>query len=89
MGGKEKNKHASQRTGSKQGGKGKIAVLGMLERGGELRTGVTPNLAARTVQTVIRENVKAGAALMTDEHGALVGLSNDYNHHPVNHSAGE
>jgi transposase-like protein len=89
IGGKEKNKHAWQRTGGKQGGAGKIAVLGMLERGGELRTGVTPNLSARAVQTVIRDNVATGAALMTDEHGAFVGLNDAYNHHRVNHSAGE
>lgn len=89
IGGKEKNKHAWQRTGGKQGGAGKAAVLGILERGGELRTGTTPNLSARNVQTVIRDNVAPGAALMTDEHGAFVGLSDAYNHHRVNHSAGE
>lgn len=89
IGGKEKNKHACQRTGGKQGGAGKIAVLGILERGGELRTGVTPNLSAKSVQTVIRSNVAKGAAVMTDEHGAFVGLQGDYNHHRVNHSAGE
>lgn len=89
IGGKEKNKHAWQRTGGKQGGAGKIAVLGMLEREGELRTGVTPNLSARNVQSVIRENVAPGTALMTDEHGSFVGLSDTYFHHRVNHSAGE
>lgn len=26
---------------------------------------------------------------MTDEHGAFVGLNDAYNHHRVNHSAGE
>lgn len=50
IGGKEKNKHAHQRTGGKQGGKGKIAVLGILERGGELRTGSTPSLSAKPVR---------------------------------------
>lgn len=89
VGGKEKNKHAWQRTGGKQGGAGKVPVLGMLEREGELRTGVTPSLSARNVQTVIRDNVEPGAALMTDEHGSFVGLGNTYNHHRVNHSAGE
>lgn len=89
VGGKEKNKHAHQRTGGKQGGKGKVAVLGMLERGGELRTGITPNLSAKSVQTAIRENVAKGASVMTDEHGAFLGLQGDYNHHRVNHSAGE
>lgn len=89
IGGKEKNKHASKRTGGKQGGKGKIAVLGILERDGELRTGVTPNLTAKSVQTVIRGNVAKGSSVMTDEHGAFLGLQGDYSHHRVNHSAGE
>lgn len=89
VGGKEKNKHAWQRTGGKQGGKGKIAVLGVLERGGELRTTITPDMGAKSVQRVIREHVEPGAALMTDEHGSFVGLSADYHHHRVNHSKGE
>ena len=61
----------------------------MLERNGELCTGATPNLSARNVQTVIRNNVKTGANVMTDENGSFVGLARDYNHHRVNHSAGE
>jgi transposase-like protein len=89
IGGKEKNKHAWQRTGGKQGGAGKIAVLGILERGGELRAEVTPNLRARTVQEAIRNHVEQGSAVMTDEHGAFIGLERDYNHHRVKHSAGE
>lgn len=89
VGGKEKNKHAWQRTGGKQGGAGKVPVLGLLEREGELRTGITPNLSARNVQSVIRENVAPGSSLMTDEHGAFLGLSDSYFHHRVNHSAGE
>lgn len=89
VGGKEKNKHAHQRTGGKQGGAGKVAVLGILERGGELRADVTPNLRARTVQDAIRANVAPGAAIMTDEHPAFTGLQGDYHHHAVNHSAGE
>ena len=89
MGGKEKNKHAVQRAGGKQGGKGKEAVLGILQRGGELRTGVTPNLRARTVQDAIRDNVAPGTALMTDDHPGFTGLNADFHHHTVNHSAGE
>lgn len=89
VGGKEKNKHASKRTGGTQGGKGKAIVLGMVEREGELRAGVVTDMKAKTVQTVVRANVEKGATLMTDEHGAFVGLSSDYSHHAVNHSAGE
>ncbi len=89
VGGKEKNKHAWQRTGGKQGGKGKIAVLGVLERDGELRTTITPNMGAKAVQAVIREHVETGANMLTDEHGSFVGLARDYTHLRVNHSAGE
>lgn len=89
IGGKEKNKHAWQRTGGKQGGKGKVAVLGMLERGGELRTMVTPSLRKGHVQDAIRSNVAKGAGLYTDEHPAFDGLRDDYIHLRVNHSAGE
>ena len=89
VGGKEKNKHRSQRTGGKQGGAGKVAVLGMLQREGELRTGITPNLSANSVQTAVRENVAAGALVLTDEHRSFQGLGRDYIHHTVNHSAGE
>lgn len=89
VGGKEKNKHAKDRKGGLQGGKGKIAVLGILERGGELRTGITPSLSAKNVQAAIRDNVKPGAAVMTDEHGSFLGLNDAYHHHRVNHSAGE
>ena len=89
IGGKEKNKHAWHRKGGTQGGAGKVAVLGILERGGELRTGRTPNLRAQTVQSAIRANVAPGANIMTDEHAGFIGLSRDFHHHTVNHSAGE
>lgn len=89
IGGKEKNKHASKRTGGKQGGAGKTAVLGMLQREGELRTGIVSSLGARAVQSAVRFNVDAGALLLTDEHASFQGLGRDYIHHTVNHSAGE
>ena len=89
IGGKEKNKHAWQRTGGKQGGAGKVAVLGILQREGELRTGLTPSLSARNVQSAVRDNVEAGSLVLTDEHPSFRGLSRDYIHHTVNHSAGE
>lgn len=89
VGGKEKNKHARNRVGGKQGGKGKAVVFGMLDRDGDLRTMHTNNLQAKTVQGIIREHVEAGSAVMTDEHPSFVGLSDNYYHHRVNHSAGE
>jgi transposase-like protein len=89
VGGKEKNKHARDRVGGLQGGKGKAVVFGMLDRDGDLRTMHTSSLQARNVQGIICENVEAGSTIMTDEHPSFVGLSPRYYHHAVNHSAGE
>ena len=89
IGGKERNKHRSKRTGGTQGGKGKAVVFGMLDRDGDLRTTHTPNLRAQTVQDIIIENVMPGSTMMTDEHPSFAGLSRSYYHHTVNHSAGE
>ena len=37
IGGKEKNKHLDKKTPGSQGGANKVAVMGILERDGELR----------------------------------------------------
>lgn len=89
VGGKEKNKHARDRKGGTQGGKGKAVVFGMLDRDGDLRTVHTSNLRAQTVQGIIAEHVEPGSTIMTDEHPSFVGLSSRYFHHAVNHSSGE
>jgi transposase-like protein len=88
-GGKEKNKHAWQRTGGKQGGKGKVAVFGILERGGELRTGTTPLPRAASVQKIVRDHVALTATLHTDYDHAFRALGETYDHRRVNHSKGE
>jgi transposase-like protein len=89
VGGKEKNKHADKRTGGKQGGAGKEIVLGVKQRDGELRMQVVKDMTGNTARAMVRENVKPGSTLMTDEDGAFRGLDRDYFHHTVNHSAGE
>ncbi len=82
MGGKDKNKHADKRGLQK-----KSIVLGMLERGGELRTLILRHLgeAAPTV----REHVFTGSAVITDEFTGYARFSDEYLHLSVNHSAGE
>jgi len=89
VGGKEKNKHANKRIPGSQGGANKAVVLGILERGGELRAEVVADTTARTVQGMIRKNVKAGAVVITDEHRSYKGLGDDYLHVSVNHSVCE
>lgn len=89
VGGREKNKHAKDRKGGTQGGKGKTVVMGMLERGGELRAGTIPNNRRSTLQAVVRMHVEPGASLHTDEATAYRGLGALYAHYTVNHGAGE
>jgi len=88
-GGRERNKHASKRTGGKQGGSGKVAVLGLLQREGELRTTIAPDTKGETLQGIIKANVVPGSALMTDSHHAFRRLGSIYDHERVNHTLGE
>ena len=46
-------------------------------------------LDAETIRAYIKANVAPGANVMTDEFAGYTGLSSDYHHHTVNHSAGE
>ena len=90
IGGKEANKHASKKLRAGRGTVGKVAVMGMRERGG--RTIAKPIDAADTanIHTAIHAHVEAGSTLHTDEakaYSGLVGLF--YDHATVNHSAGE
>lgn len=89
IGGRESNKHKSKRKSSQRGTKGKAVVFGLLERGGELRAGVVPDLRAKTLKPAIRKNVSHAATVITDEHRSYLGLGDEYDHHSVNHGAGE
>ena len=89
VGGKEKNKHARDRVGGTQGGKGKAVVLGLLDRDGDLRAVHTTNLHGANVKGIIAEHVEPGSTIMTDDHVSFLGLSKTYVHRAVNHSAGE
>lgn len=89
IGGKEKNKHASKRKHVGTGGAGKTAVLGLLERAGDLRTMKMDSLKAKDVQGAIGVHVAPGSFVITDEYVSYRGLGNTYRHHTINHSAGE
>ena len=60
IGGKEKNKHASKRAHKGTGGAGKIAVMGMLERGGELRARKVAGINAHHLQAKLFTHVEPG-----------------------------
>lgn len=92
VGGKEKNKHASKRVAGTQGRstKTKTAVLGILGReDGEVRAMKLETAKADEIQAHVKENVKPGSLVMTDEFAAYDGLRPTYMHQTVNHGAGE
>src|SRR5258708_15130865 len=88
IGAKARNMHAAKRerviTGT--GGKDKTVVMGMMERGGDVRTFVVENRRKKELQKNIREHVEAGAAIFTDELKSYQGLETDYQHAVINHA---
>jgi transposase-like protein len=92
IGGRARNMHAEKRaqriTGT--GGKDKVAVMGILERGsktvgGKVRTKVVGNVKKGTLQAEVREHVLAGSALFTDSLKSYTGL-NEFQHEVVDHA---
>lgn len=86
IGGREANKHAGKRTAGTRGRstKTKAPVLGILQRGGELRATTVRNVSAAEIRAFIDVNVKPGSNVMTDDFAGYAGLAPDY-HHTVNH----
>lgn len=88
IGGKARNMRLSKRqrriTGT--GPKDKTAVLGILERGGQVRTMVTPNIRKKQLQAEVRRHVEAGAALYTDALKSYDGLAQEYAHGVIDHA---
>lgn len=88
IGGKERNKHESRKLKAGRGAVGKVAVLGMRERGGRARGKVIGNTDKETLQGEIRKGVAKGSIVFTDEHGGYAQLEElGYAHRSVNHSA--
>jgi transposase-like protein len=90
VGGLEANKHEYKKLKSGRGAVGKVAVLGMRERGGRTHAKVIADLTINTIQNEIHGAVEAGSKLYTDEHAAYNDLDGlFFEHERVNHSAGE
>jgi transposase-like protein len=89
IGGKARNMHLSKRqrriTGT--GGKDKTAVMGIMERGGKIRTAIVPNRRRSSLQAEVRKHVEAGAALYSDALQSYEGLATDYAHKVVDHAS--
>jgi Transposase and inactivated derivatives len=87
IGGKARNMHKAKRdakiTGT--GGKDKTAVMGILERGGKVRTSVVPNRKKKALQAEVRKHVEASSALYTDALKSYEGLG-EFEYQVIDHA---
>jgi transposase-like protein len=90
IGGKARNMHknvkARRITGQGRNTDDKIMVMGILERGGRVRTKIIADRKQETLHGTVRANVEAGADLFTDTFGAYKGLQGEFEHQVVDHA---
>lgn len=68
----------------------KNPILGLIERGGQLRLQVLDNVKQRTIMPIITDCVSAGSVIFTDEYNIYNPLAAaGYVHKQVNHGQGE
>ncbi len=90
VGGKETNKHKSKRQPGRQGGKGKEAVVALVEREGRVRSQHLPKVSAKTLKPMLHAQIDKKSYLMTDEAGAYTKIGEAFSGHgTVNHSIEE
>ncbi len=79
----DKRKRRITETGTKD----KTAIVGMLERGGEVRAAVVGNRRKHLLQTKIRAHIKAGSAIYTDALMSYQGLKHQgFEHQVIDHA---
>ena len=87
IGGKERNKHESQRLQAGRGTVGKVPVVGVKDRQTNRITARPVATTDRaTLQGFVHDHVATGAKVYTDEHRSYTGLAN---HETVKHSVGQ
>jgi transposase-like protein len=86
VGGKISNRHKSKRNANRGN---KTMVFGAISRTGKVITKIVPYTKAESLVQAIKENVKEGIIMVSDENVAYKGLKKTYNHSTVNHSKDE
>jgi transposase-like protein len=89
VGGLNHNKHAEKKLTRKDGPMaGKTVVMGIMHQSGYVTTKVIPNVGQQPLASFIREKVKPGTILVTDDHQPYKHLDGEYKHVVINHSQG-
>ena len=88
FGGRERNKHASDKAYAGRGTAGKQPVVGMREREtGRVKAEVVASTDKQTLQGFVCVNTETDTTVYTDEHGSYKGMPRK--HESVKHSVGE
>jgi transposase-like protein len=90
VGGKDYNRHWDKKSGGRGGrGSGKTAVIGAVERKGNVVARVLGRMSKKEAQAFVREAVSTNVSLLaTDESFAYHGMK-DYPHQSVHHEKGQ
>jgi len=68
----------------------KMKIVSLVERGGKVRSFQVPHVNGATLKPILARQIAKTARLMTDEHGAYVGLEKHFaSHETVRHSVKE
>ncbi|HYV54073.1 MAG TPA: IS1595 family transposase [Chitinophagaceae bacterium] len=88
VGGKISNKHVSKRKGLNRNSN-KTMVFGAVQRGGKVSTQIVDNTKAESLVAAIKNNVREGSTMVSDENVGYHSVKSLYNHLQVNHSKEE
>jgi len=90
VGGKPRQKHGQPKPKKGRGTK-KVAVIALVERGGQARAHKVERVDAKTLGKAIRDNVDRRSSLMTDRFGSYADIGSTFfgGHHTVDHGKGE
>jgi transposase-like protein len=86
IGGKARNMHMSRRKNLGSRETGKVAVMGLLERHGEVRTVVVSNTKRRSLHGQVNQHVEQGSVVYSDALRSYNLLGEDYIHNVINHA---
>jgi transposase-like protein len=88
IGGKARNMHPGRRARAQMtaGPVGKVAVMGLLERHGEVRTMVVPSLRHNSLHGEVKRHVERNSVVYSDSFRSYNSLHQDFIHQVINHA---
>lgn len=87
IGGKARFMHkGSRKRVGDTGFVGKVAVMGLLERHGEVRCQIVPNTRRKSLEPIVKENIETGSNVYSDNLPSYRQLDAEYIHQVIDHA---